>query len=106
MVVINSTSGFSALHHNIPLLVMGDAVYRHSTIATVGRNAASIVKFLKLRTTKDRNNVLAFLDAVKAEALLPGDFYHSKGRKVAAKAITGKIQLLSQSHALTQGAAK
>jgi capsular polysaccharide export protein len=91
MVVINSTSAFSALHHGVPLLVLGDAIYRHDAIATIGTNQNDIVGFFTLRRSKSPEKVAAFFDAVKSQSLLPGDFYLSAGRKEAIRNIVQKL---------------
>ncbi|WP_106746461.1 hypothetical protein [Yoonia maritima] len=92
MIVINSTSAFSALHHHIPLLVLGDAIYRHENLVTVGTETTTIQTFLASRKVKSVECADAFIEAVKARALLPGDFYYVKGRKVAVDAITKKLE--------------
>lgn len=91
MVVINSTSGFSALHHGVPLLVLGEAVFRHDAIATTGSNQKDITDFFKIRRAKSPEMVAQFFKTVKSQSLLPGDFYLSPGRKEAIKNIIGKL---------------
>jgi len=91
MVVINSTSAFSALHHGVPLLVLGDAIYRHEEIATIGANQNDILNFFQLRRAKSGEKVAAFFEAVKSQSLLPGDFYVSAGRKEAITNIVRKL---------------
>ena len=98
MIVINSTSAFSALHHNVPILALGDAIYRHPDLVTIGSNARSIADFFRIRTAKDKRIAVNFFDIVKSHALLPGDFYISKGRRAAAAAVTKKILAL---HSMT-----
>ncbi len=49
MVVINSTSAFSALHHGVPVLVLGDAIFRHDAIVTLGETEADISAIFKIR---------------------------------------------------------
>jgi capsular polysaccharide export protein len=91
MVVINSTSAFSALHHGVPLLVLGDAIYRHEEITTIGTSQNDILNFFQFRRAKSFEKVAAFLEAVKSQSLLPGDFYMSAGRKEAIKNIVLKL---------------
>ncbi|WP_162561614.1 capsular polysaccharide export protein, LipB/KpsS family [Yoonia vestfoldensis] len=99
MVVINSTSAFSALHHNVPVLVLGEAVYRHDTVVTIGETPQDIGAFFRTRQTKPRPLIDAFLADLKAESLLAGDFYIASGRKVAAAGIIAKLdQLRSADH--------
>lgn len=94
MVLINSTSAFSALHHNVPLLVLGDAVYRHSELVTIGNDDQDIATFLKTRSAKSQETIKEFVKAVKAQSLLPGDFYVAAGRKIAAQNIVHKLKQL------------
>ncbi len=96
MVIINSTSAFSALHHGIPVLVLGDAVFRHNEIVTLGETEADIEAFFKIRHAKSRLLIDAFLNEVKSKSLIPGDFYVFCGRKVAAAGIMGRLQKLQR----------
>ena len=92
MVVINSTSAFSALHHQVPLLVLGEAIFRRASIATIGDNAESITRFVSHRTLKKSADIEAFINAVKAHALLPGDFYANKTQRVTAQHVVDKAK--------------
>ena len=95
MVVINSTSGFSALHHGVPLLVLGEAVFRHDAIATTGSSQKDITDFFKIRRAKSPEMVAQFFETIKSQSLLPGDFYLSAGRKKAIKNIIEKLEQIS-----------
>jgi len=92
MVLINSTSAFSALHHDIPVLVLGDAIFRHEAIVTLGASEADIATFFKLRHAKSRVLIGAFFAEIKSQSLIPGDFYVRRGRTVAIEGILGKLQ--------------
>ena len=92
MIVINSTSAFSALHHRTPLLVLGDAIFRRAAIATIGDGAQSIARFFIDRKSKKPADIEAFIRAVKAHALLPGDFYAGKLQKLTARNIVAKVK--------------
>lgn len=94
MVVIKSTCGFSALHHDIPLLVLGDAVFRHDEIATTGSSEEDIRAFFKLRRAKSSEAIEEFFDTVKSQCLVPGDFYIAAGRKVAVQHVIEKLEQL------------
>lgn len=94
MVLINSTSAFSALHHDIPILALGEAVFRHDDVVTLGETEADIAAFFKLRRVKSRTTIDAFLTDLKAQSLIPGDFYVSRGRKVAIDGIVEKLKQL------------
>ncbi|WP_366907833.1 hypothetical protein [Tabrizicola sp.] len=98
MVVINSTSAFSALHHDVPVLVLGDAVCRHDSVVTTGETESDVEAFFKIRHAKRRDMIDAFLADLKAQTLLAGDFYVASGRKTA---IAGIIARLTQLHAPT-----
>ena len=102
MVVINSTSAFSALHHNIPVLALGDAVYRHEGVVTVGDSDADVAAFFKLRRTKSRDVIDAFLADLKSQSLLQGDFYAKSGREVAVEEIIAKIKSLTLSRSRSE----
>ena len=91
MILINSTSAFSALHHGLPLLVLGGAVFRHEEIATIGETENDIMVFFRLRRAKSPEKIAAFVKAIKSQSLLPGDFYLSAGRKEAIKNIIQKL---------------
>ena len=94
VVVINSTSAFSALHHDIPVLVLGAAVYRHDEIVTLGDTEEDLVAFFKLRRPKSREVIDAFFTDLKSQSLVPGDFYAAHGRKAAAAGVISKLKQL------------
>ena len=106
MIVINSTSAFSALHHNVPVLVLGKAVFRHKEIVTPGEVEADIGAFLKLRRSKSRHLIEAFLADVKAESLIPGDFYVATGRRAAISGIVNQLKMHAQMSFSATGASK
>ena len=92
MVVINSTSVFSALHHDIPVLVLGASVFRHTEIVTLGETEPDVAAFFKVRHAKPKVQIDAFIAAIKAQSLLRGDFYVLRGRKIAIEGIVHKVQ--------------
>ncbi|KJZ21244.1 capsular polysaccharide export protein, LipB/KpsS family [Loktanella sp. S4079] len=91
VVLINSTSAFSALHHRVPILVLGDAIYRHDDLVTIGDTTSDIRQFMAQRRVKCKDTIEMFIRAVRVQALLPGDFYNAKGRKVAVDEISDKL---------------
>lgn len=91
MIVINSTSAFSAIHQDKPVLVLGDAIYRHQEIVTLGHAAKDIETFLRSRNSRRSDDIQAFMHAVQREALQPGDFYNRHGRRAAVDAIIHKV---------------
>ena len=54
MIIINSTSGLSAVFHGVPLLVLGDAFYANPALATIGRGESEIDAFWGRRTSQSR----------------------------------------------------
>lgn len=91
MVLINSTSGFSAIHHGIPLLVMGKAIYRNPDLVTCGETAKDISKFLSSRSCASASLRKSYLQFVIDQSLVPGDFYAKRGRELAASQIVHKF---------------
>ena len=92
------TSAFSALYHRVPLLVLGDAIFRRSAVTTVGENAQSITRFLTDRKSKNIADIDAFMKAVKSNALLPGDFYAYKSQRATARHVVAKVKGQLQSN--------
>lgn len=91
MVTINSTSGLSAIHHGVPLLCMGKAIYAHPQLCTVASQISDIDGFWKNGRSASLELRNAFLAHVRRTALLPGDFYARRGRRKAIKSATKKI---------------
>ncbi len=104
MIVINSTCAFSALHHEVPVLVLGEAVLRHEEIVMVGDTEADIAAFFKLRRAKSRGLINAFLAELKSHSLIAGDFYIARGRKVAVAGVIGKLKQLHRASRLQKKA--
>ncbi|WP_169052260.1 hypothetical protein [Tabrizicola sp. YIM 78059] len=92
MIVINSTSAFSAMHHDVPVLVLGDAVFRHKEIVTLGDDETDVARFMAVRRAKPRVQINAFLTELKARSLIPGGFYGRAERKAAIAAILGRLE--------------
>jgi capsular polysaccharide export protein len=92
MVVINSTSAFSALHNGVPVLVLGDAIFRHDEIVTLGETEADISAFFKMRHAKSRLLIDEFIAELKSQSVIPGDFYVSRGRQIAIAGIVDKLK--------------
>ena len=91
MITINSTSGFSAIHHGVPLLVVGAALYAHPELATCAMGAPDFDSFWSKRyvaSAEVRRNYLAW---IREEALVPGDFYDPEGVQTACRGILGKL---------------
>lgn len=91
MIIVNSTSGFSALHHGTPLLVLGDAVFRNETLVSIGNDEDDIASFMRDRFVADadvRKNYLRFLTA---HSLVPGDFYDRGAMQETAENVAERV---------------
>jgi len=94
MVVINSTSAFSALHHNKPLLVLGKAIFRHPQIVTIGDTSSDIQAFFKQRNSKPPEKITSFVKYMKSKALIAGDYYRLSDQHVTASNILNRVEEL------------
>lgn len=103
MIVINSTSGMTAIHHGTPLLVMGEAVFRNAQLVQCGETEADIEAFMRAPHVADAKLRQAFEAFVAREALLPGDFYRQPGRDAAAAAIAAKATEAEQGLSASRG---
>ena len=75
MIVINSTSGFSAIAKGIPLLVLGDAIYDHPRLVRTGEERKDIDAFWTDGFVADRELRRAYHGWLVEKALVEGDFY-------------------------------
>jgi len=99
MITINSTSGLSAIHHGIPLLVVGRALYEHPELAVCGAGKPDFDQFWHAH---EQDDVVApvefrhrYLDWIRYRALIPGDFYQKEGIDRVCEGIHQKlIQML------------
>jgi len=92
MITINSTSGLSALHHGVPLAVMGQALYRHKDLAFCVEKGLDLDKFwndgfVAAETVRHR-----YLSWIHHECLAGGDFYAKDGMDAAVQALRVKIE--------------
>lgn len=91
MIIVNSTSGFSALHHGVPLLVLGDAVFRNEALASCGDDERAIERFMTERFVAEEDLRRHYLEYLAAHALVPGDFYDRNAMKVAAENVAQTV---------------
>lgn len=91
MIVINSTCGFTAIHHGTPLLVLGHALFRNPALATCGDDQEAIDAFMQSRFSADEALRTRYLSFVTCNALLPGDFYVTAGMEQAAINIADRV---------------
>jgi capsular polysaccharide export protein len=92
MITINSTSGLSALHHGVPLAVMGQALYRHASLAFCVEKGMDLDKFWTdgfVAPEADRHRYLSW---IHHECLAGGDFYAKDGIEAAVSALRAKLE--------------
>ncbi len=92
MITINSTSGLSALHHGVPLAVMGKALYRHPSLAFCVEKGMDLDRFWTSGQVASENERQAYLSWVMHECLAGGDFYAREGIEAATIAIERKLK--------------
>ena len=92
MITINSTSGFSAIYHGIPLLVVGDALYAHPKLATCGQGKPDLDAFWNDGSVADAGTRRTYLGWIKQEALMVGDFYAKRGIQLACESVCSKLK--------------
>jgi capsular polysaccharide export protein len=91
MITINSTSGLSAIYHGTPLLVLGRAVYASPEVATCAMGKPDFCSFWNAGFVASPAVRQRFLAWIRQEALLPGDFYSSAGKRIASKAVAERL---------------
>lgn len=74
VVVINSTSGLSALIHNLPVKVIGDAHYDNPYLT----NQCTLDQFWQEAYQPNSQHVKRYLYALKFKSQLNGSFYYEK----------------------------
>lgn len=92
MITINSTSGFSAIFHGIPLLVVGNALYSHPELVTCGQGNPDFDAFWNSRFVADFETRRTYLGWIKQEALMVGDFYAKRGFRPACESVSTKLK--------------
>lgn len=93
MIVINSTSGMTAIHHGTPLLVMGEAVFRHPSLVHCGDDDGDIEAFMTEQWAADLETRRRYEEFLAREALAPGDYYGVRGMKIAANFIAERAMV-------------
>jgi capsular polysaccharide export protein len=92
MITINSTSGLSALHHGVPLAVMGQAIYRHRDLAFCVERGLDLDRFWHdsfVAAPEVRERYLSWL---QHECLAGGDFYAKEGMEAAIVGLGAKLE--------------
>ncbi|ANH05122.1 capsule biosynthesis protein [Shinella sp. HZN7] len=94
MVTINSTSGLSALQHGIPLAVLGQAFYRHPSLAFCVNKGIELDSFWSSGHVAPLAQRRDYLNWIAQECLHPGDYYAYEGIEVAANSLLAKLRAM------------
>lgn len=85
VVVVNSTSGLSALHHSRPVTVLGSAIFNLAGLTFKG----PLDRFWKKRSLPDADLFKAFRRVVISQAQVNGSFFTPEGLELA---VNGSLQ--------------
>lgn len=91
MLTVNSTAGISGLHHNCPVLALGDAFYIGRGLAEAGRTISAIDTFWTNATPPDAKVWTEFRERIMRDALVPGSYYAANTRKATVSAVARRI---------------
>ena len=91
VVTINSTSGLSAIHHGVSLLVVGQAFYAHPSLANCANGRPDFDAFWQDGFVAPATLRSNYIDWVKQEALGQGDFYNIDGMHQACRSVANKL---------------
>lgn len=92
MVTINSTSGLSAIHHGVPLAVMGQAIYRHTDLAFCVQRGGDLDRFWSEGFVASPDVRQRYLSWIVHECLSSGDFYAKDGIEAAITSLRVKLE--------------
>jgi capsular polysaccharide export protein len=108
VITINSTAGLSAIVHGTPLLVVGEALYSHPALATCARGQPRFAGFWEGGHVADARLRHRYIDWIRQEALVPGDFYAEDGIPPACAGVLARLCAMPYpaDQALRMGAAR
>ena len=95
----NSQWGLSAILQGVPLLVAGDALYRHPALATCALGTFDFDAFWcggVVARPRLRQRYLAW---IREEALVPGDFQTAEGISGACRGVLARLRTLRREEA-------
>jgi capsular polysaccharide export protein len=92
MITINSTSGLSAIHHGVPLAVMGQAIYRHPELAFCVKRGRDLDRFWSEGFVAAPEVRERYLSWMQHECLVGGDFYAKEGIEAAITSLRIKLE--------------
>jgi capsular polysaccharide export protein len=90
VVVVNSTTGLSALNHKRPVAVLGNAIFNIPGLTFRGR----LDDFWHSATPPDTDLFKAFRRVVLARAQVNGSFFTDAGMKLAVQGALAKMEVL------------
>ena len=91
MLTINSTSGFLALQHGVPLGVAGDAIFARESLCFAVPTAEKIDAFWQQAKPAEEDVARGFRWALLNRSLLPGNFYSYTDRMLATRAVATRL---------------
>lgn len=89
VVVVNSTSGLSAIHREVPVKVLGNAIFNIPGLAYQG----SLDSFWIEGTKPDMELFGAFRRVVLARAQVNGSFFSKEGRALAVEGVVARMHV-------------
>jgi capsular polysaccharide export protein len=98
VVVVNSTSGISALHHNRPVAVLGRAIFNLAGLTHQG----DLDGFWRERTPPDPELYRAFRKVVLTRAQVNGSFFTAEGLNLALAGALERMEVVPTLEALAQ----
>jgi|UPI00003A2E4B capsular polysaccharide export protein len=87
VITINSSSGLSAIHHGVPLLVIGEALYANDALATSAHGEPDFDAFWTSEKVASAELRHRYLGWIREKCLKPGDFYARAGISAACQGV-------------------
>lgn len=92
MITINSTSGLSAIYHGVPLMVLGDAIYRNEALAICGGAEPDFDGFWSSKHIATDATRGRYINWLRIHSLTPGDYHMSPGIRRTANALAQHLE--------------
>lgn len=96
VITINSSSGFSAIFHGVPIAVLGRAYFSHPEIATEINQIDDLDAFWTMGRRAEPIRCRNYLNNTIANSLLPGDLYLKDGIAIAIGEVLEKLRVILQ----------
>jgi capsular polysaccharide export protein len=94
VITVNSSAGFSAIFHGTPLLVLGEAIYGHPVLATCARGEPRFAAIWGGGHVAEVRLRHRYIDWIRHEALVPGDFYAEDGFRLACAGVLARLRAM------------